>query len=93
MALNQSLSLVAKILEVLRDSNQPLESRLVASEIVVKLLKAEPYGSLAEISSVSEGYSEVANQSNHMAHSEPKHRHPVGQSLDSGGTVRMAERP
>lgn len=56
---NQTLCLAEKILEVLESSNQTLESRLAASEIVVKLLKAEPYGSLALLS--SEQYSEAAS--------------------------------
>jgi hypothetical protein len=47
--MNQTLFLAEKILQVLQDSNQSLESQLAAIEIVGKLLKAEPYGSLAWI--------------------------------------------
>jgi hypothetical protein len=67
--MNQTLFLAEKILGVLQDSNQTLESQLAASEIVVKLLKAEPYGSLAQLSCEMAGYSEVAIQSHCRAYS------------------------
>ena len=45
--MNPTLFLAEKILVVLGESNQSLESQLAASEIVVRLIKAEPYGILA----------------------------------------------
>lgn len=48
--MNQTLVLAEKILKVLQESNQTVESQLTASEIVVNLFKADPYGSLAQIS-------------------------------------------
>lgn len=65
---NQTLALAEKILTVLGESNQTLESQLAAGEIVIKLLKAEPYGSLAQVSSAHG--SEVASQMRRTGHSE-----------------------
>lgn len=61
MVLNQTLFLAERILQVLGDSSQSLESQLAATEIAVRLLKGEPYGSLAWVNSVGES-SEDANQ-------------------------------
>lgn len=60
MTLNQTLFLAEKILQVLQDSNQTLESQIAAVKIVGELLKAEPYGSLAWVNSEGES-SEDAN--------------------------------
>jgi hypothetical protein len=62
--INETLFLAEKILVVLGESNQTLESQLAASEIVVKLLKAEPYGSLAQVRSAVESI-EGASQTPH----------------------------
>ena len=67
--MNETLFLAQKILVVLSESNQTLESRVAASEIAVKLLKAEPYGSLAQVNPARG--SEAANQLRHTGHSEP----------------------
>ena len=55
--MNRTLFLAEEILRVLQDSNQTLESQIAASEIAVKLLKAEPYGSLAQVSHDGARYS------------------------------------
>jgi hypothetical protein len=88
VALNQTLFLAEKILQVLGDSNQTLESRLAASEIVVKLLKAEPYGSLALLN--SEEYSEAANPFLHM---DSKSQSRSDQSPCTEGTSQEAGQP
>jgi hypothetical protein len=65
---NQTLFLAEKILVVLGESNQPIESQLAATEIVVRLLKGEPYGSLAWVNRSPVESTEASNQS-HDRHS------------------------
>lgn len=73
--MNETLFLAEKILAVLSESNQTLESQRAATEIVVMLFKAEPYGSLAHLS--SEQCSEVANQSRRMQNNPQSHADPI----------------
>jgi hypothetical protein len=59
--MNQTLFLAEKILMVLDESNQTLQSQIAATEIVMKLFNAEPYGSLAH-AGATEGLVDVAAQ-------------------------------
>ena len=65
--MNGTLFLAEQILVVLGESNQTLESQLAASEIVVGLLKAEPYGTLAHVAISGGQTSDAPNRS----HSKP----------------------
>jgi hypothetical protein len=88
--MNETLLLAEKILAVLDESNQTLESRLAATEIVVKLLTAAPYGSLAQISRGAK-HTEAASPSHCTAHSEHLPL-PPRQSLHSEGKdVKVAQ--
>lgn len=60
--MNGTLFLAEKILVVLGESNQSLEGQLAAAEIVVKLFKAEPYGSLVKLNHEAEESIEASSQ-------------------------------
>jgi hypothetical protein len=89
--MNETLELAQSILQLLSESNQSLEGKLAAIEIVRTLQRADPYGLLAlpslalmkssEDSSQSRSTERSGPQSRLGEHSQPQHNAGIGSAV------------